>query len=272
MPTDSFPERTTLVMAHPDDEVLWAGSVLARLERVVLCFSDVPSNPGWSEGRTRSMKDYPLANATNLGLVESEVFEGAAWLAPVETSAGLAVARGERATQGYSETRYQDNHSLLLERLRPILERSPSVLTHSPWGEYGHEEHVQVFRAVADLQVELGFELWVPGYVSEKSYRLMLRHIPRLQLDPVSCPTDPVLSREIMALYSRNGCWTWFNDYVWPERDHFYRWVGSGGESAGLSPGRLVPMNMLWTNWRPSPPPRRALRRLGRHARRLLNL
>lgn len=271
MSTGLIPERTTLVMAHPDDEVLWASSVLSRLERVVLCFEEVPSQPGWSRGRRRSMAEYPLPFLTQLRLMESEVFDCADWPEPVETATGLLVKRPRQAMPGYSASRYLENHRTLLDALRPLLNGSACVLTHSPWGEYGHEEHVQVFRAVADLQLELGFDLWIPGYVSEKSYGLMLRHLPRLHMNPVSYPTDPALVREIRMLYSRSGCWTWYEDYVWPEQEHFYRWGRDGEQSAGLSPGNLVPMHLLWTNWLPPRRPPSVSHRLLRRARRLLH-
>lgn len=249
-----FPQRTTLVMAHPDDEVLWASSVLSSLERIVLCFEEVPSRSGLSMGRARSMAEYPLPTLTRIQLVESEVFGCADWPAPVATPAGLQVKRGSRAMPGYSASRYRGNHKALLGALRPLLDGSTCVLTHSPWGEYGHEEHVQVFRAVADLQLELGFELWVPGYVSEKSFALMLRHVPHLDASCVSLPTDVDVAEEIRALYFRHGCWTWFDDYVWPERDHFYRWKGPGEAGSRLAPGSLVHLNFLWTGWHASRP------------------
>ena len=52
-----------------------------------------------------------------------------------------------------------------------------NVIAHGPWGEYGHEEHVQVFRVVASLATEMGFRLWLPAYVAPKSEALMLRNL-----------------------------------------------------------------------------------------------
>jgi LmbE family N-acetylglucosaminyl deacetylase len=155
MSAPSFPDRTTLVMAHPDDEALWVSSLLSRMERIVFCFETLPSSPALGEGRRRSLVELPrlvelpLPNVTSLGLQESEVFNSAAWPNPVETDYGLAVRRIGRSMPGFSETRYRATHGQLVAALRPLLARSPSVITHNPWGEYGHEDHVQVFRAVA---------------------------------------------------------------------------------------------------------------------------
>lgn len=255
MPPVLVPERVSLVMAHPDDEILWASSLLAKAEKVVLCFGDVQSQPSWSEGRRRSLQEYPLANVMSLEMQESEVFDGAAWPEPVETDYGLAVRLGRRSPPGFSEARYCATHGRLVAALRPILAGSVAVVTHSPWGEYGHEEHVQVFRAVADLQAEMGFALWIPGYVSNKSYLLMLRYLPRLHPQPTSLSTDPALGERIKKLYARHGCWTWFADYQWPETEHFYRWRGAGEESVQPRPGSCIDLNHLWINWRPTQKP-----------------
>ena len=268
MPAPAFPDRTLLVMAHPDDEALWASSILSRMARIVLCFEAVSSHPAWGEGRRRSLAAFPLPNVTSLGLQESEVFNSAAWPNPVETDYGLAVRRTRRSMPGFSETRYRETHGQLVAALRPLLARSPSVITHNPWGEYGHEDHVQVFRAVAALQRELAFTLWVSGYVSNKSYSLMLRHLPRLDCGAIPYPTDPELGARLQALYTQNGCWTWFEDHTWPARESFYRWLGPRETPVPPHAGSFV--NMIWLDWAARSDRRSPLRRLLRRAARLL--
>jgi LmbE family N-acetylglucosaminyl deacetylase len=240
MSTLGFPDHTTLVMAHPDDEALWATSILSRMERIVFCFEAVPSSPTLGEGRRRSLAEFPLPNVTSLGFQESEVFNSAAWPEPVEADYGLAVRRNRGSMPGFSESRYRETHGQLVAALRPLLTRSPSVITHNPWGEYGHEDHVQVFRAVADLQREIAFTLWVSSYVSNKSYPLMLRHLPRLDCGAAPYPTDPELGARLQAFYTRNGCWTWFEDHIWPARESFYRWIGPGETPIPLHAGSFV--------------------------------
>lgn len=261
--------RTALVMAHPDDEVLWASSLLARLDRIVLCFEAVPSFPDWGLGRQRSLAVFPLPGAVNLGLTEAETFDSAAWPEPRETAYGLEVRQHRKSLPNFSKTRYQQNFAALTAALRPELAGFDTVITHNPWGEYGHEDHVQVFRAVAALQAEMGFAVWVSCYVSDKSWPLMRRLISRLDCSAPALPTDPVLGEQLKTLYRENGCWTWFDDYAWPARETFYRLAGPGEPTPGPRRGSLV--NLVWTEWRPLPSlwqnlPRRAL---GRGARLL---
>ena len=139
-------------MAHPDDEVLWASSILARVEQAVICFGDVGSDPAISAGRRRAMAAFPLPNVTSLAIPEAEVFGAAAWPRPAEAPYGLEVRRYPGAMPGFSPDRYRENFTELQRQLRQRLAGRRAVVTHAPWGEYGHEEHVQVFRAVLALQ------------------------------------------------------------------------------------------------------------------------
>ena len=268
-PGPDLAQGAGLVMAHPDDEVLWASSVLARLDRIVLCFETVPSFPDWGPGRQRSLAAFPLPNAVNLGLTEAETFDSAAWPEPREAPYGLEVRRHDRSLPNFSEARYKETFAALIAALRPHLAGLGTVITHNPWGEYGHEDHVLVFRAVEALQAELGFALWVSCYVSDKSWPLMRRLLPRLDCRAPALPTDPELGERLKTLYRENGCWTWFDDYAWPARETFFRLAGPGEPAPRPYPGSLI--NMVWTGWTPRPSlTQRALKGGARRLRRAL--
>jgi LmbE family N-acetylglucosaminyl deacetylase len=260
--------RCALVMAHPDDEALWASSILAQMEHIVLVFGPVGSKPRWTEGRRRAMAAFPLPGAEHLDLTESEVFGGADWEHPVETPQGIAVRRGPGTMAGFSAERYRMNHARLLELLAPRLEGMQAVVTHAPWGEYGHEEHVQVFRAVEAVARRLGVQVWVPGYVSDVSMPLMRRHLGALGAPTPFLPTDPELGDRLRRLYQENGCWTWLEDYLWPECELFYPWTGGSGPPPK---GRVHPINHIWRGPRPPHPslPARILGRARRAVRRI---
>ncbi len=256
-------DGSVLVMAHPDDEMLWASSVLAGIERIVLCYEDAASFPELGEGRRRSLAAFPLPGVMSLGMTETETFGSAEWPEPVETDYGLAVRRWRGSLPNCSVAGYREGYGRLVDALRPLLEGKRIVFTHNPWGEYGHEDHVQVFRAVATLREQLGFELRVSSYVSDKSFGLMQRWLPRLDCGAPSLPTDTALATELQALYTANSCWTWFDDYVWPARECFYRVLGPGEAPVPPHAGSLI--NLVWTDWkRPTRPGirRRIMRRI----------
>lgn len=242
----SILDRCAVVAAHPDDEVLWASSILAKADRIVICFGDVAFEPACSEGRRRAMAAFPLPQARWLALPESVVYNSAAWPLPAERPHGLAVRQGPHSLKGFSEARYRENFDRLREAFARDLAGFRNVVTHNPWGEYGHEEHVQVFRAVESLQHALGFTLWVSCYCSNRSDTLMRAYLPRLGIPTPPLPTDKALGARLQALYTENTCWTWPDDYIWPDQEVFYPWLPEP-DPAPRS-GTVRPINVIWLN------------------------
>ena len=243
-------DSSALVVAHPDDEVLWFSSVLEDVESILVCYLDVSSRPDWSAGRRESLRTYPRAGVISLGLTESEVFNGAAWPDPVPSEFGLYVSHKPGSLQGYSFETYKSNFERLKTELRHKLSGIRNVITHNPWGEYGHEEHVQVFRAIDALRAELGFRIWFSNYFSNKSYGLMLRYVTGFDDGYRALKTKSKLGKRLQALYTRNGCWTWFSDYQWPESEVFMLWEGNGPKT--LRAGAVFPMNAVRIEYSPT--------------------
>jgi len=261
-------DSSALVVAHPDDEVLWFSSILEDVGKILVCFLDVASRPDWSAGRRESLRTYPRNSVFSLGLTESEVFNGAAWPDPVPSEFGLYVARRTGSLQGYSFETYKSNFERLKDKLRHKLTGIRNVFTHNPWGEYGHEEHVQVFLAVDALRAELGFRLWFSNYFSNKSYGLMLRYMTGFDGAHRTLKTRPKLGKRVQALYARNGCWTWFSDYQWPVNETFMLWDGNSPKTSRA--GAVFPLNFIRIEFSPSRDSERSWRTLaGRILRRL---
>lgn len=219
--TDEMLHHAALVAAHPDDEILWFSSVIERVDEIILCFQDISSHPEWTIGRRRIVEAFPLPKVSSLGIVESEVFDGADWQAPVTTPYGLAVRKREGLMPGFSDAKYRENFDVLVRRLGERLRPYRNVITHNPWGEYGHEDHVQIYRAVATLAPILGFKVWYSNYCSNKSFHLMLQHLGGTRTDYVSYATNLPLAEKIKTLYQQHGCWTWFDDYQWFNQECF---------------------------------------------------
>ncbi|MGM0813028.1 hypothetical protein [Thioalkalivibrio sp.] len=267
-----------LVVAHPDDEILWFSSCVECVAKVVVCFHEVRSQPLWTEGREESIKQFPLSHAVFLRLTQAEVFEAAKWPSPEAVEFGVKVSNSRGRSQPFSEQLYRDNFTSLRELLRPQVEGCKVVLTHNPWGEYGHEEHIQVFRAVLSLQEEMGFEVWCDNYLTAKSQDLFSQWVPRLDPDFVRAPTNRAIAETMKELYSTHGCWTWFPDYQWPVDEAFFRVTKRDLSPAGSSKpnqvsryGSVFPLNYIMLKWsRPRRGIRGALRRLRPRFRRLV--
>lgn len=251
--------RIAVVVAHPDDEALWFSSVLNTAAAIVFCYAAVSSRPDWTRGRQAALEGYPLPAVQSLGLTESEALSGADWNDPQEREYGLDVRRRSDTLPGADFDRYVDNYPLLVSALRERLKGFDRVYTHNPWGEYGHEEHVQVYRAVRALRNELGFELWFGNYCSNKSQRLMLRYIGGFSSRYDVCETDAALGERLAVHYRANGCWTWFDDYRWFTHECF---MSDAALPTPKPMGHMFPLNYIKIP-EPAPEPSRAARAAG---------
>jgi hypothetical protein len=237
--TDAEILKTSIVIAaHPDDEVLWFGSLLENVKEVIVCFLDCKSKPQWGDGRKKSIDEYPLKKISCLGVGESEVFECADWRDPVATKYGLAIS-----TESVSYKLYRKNYIKLEKYLKSKLKGYDNVFTHNPWGEYGHEEHVQVYRVVKKLQEEMGFNLWFPSVCSNRSFRLMATYVDTLNSESLIFKTDKKMSNEIKSLYQKNGCWTWYQDWEWFDEEAFVK--DTDIEEGIQKYGKSFPLNFI---------------------------
>jgi len=214
----SMLEDAVLVVAHPDDEVLWFGSVLRQVGKVVIAFRDYAGVPGLGERRAAAMAELPYADLACLGISEAGSLKRADWDHPTPTAFGLALE--ERAERSEARLRYEGNFATLHKALARELRAGIDVFTHNPWGEYGHEDHVQVYRVVESLQETIGFRLWTSTYCSDRSATLAARYRVA-DLSRKRLPIDQAYVQSIAAIYQRHDCWTWTADWVWPDEDWF---------------------------------------------------
>ena len=103
-----------------------------------------------------------------------------------------------------------------------ILPRKSIVITHNPWGEYGHVDHIQVFNVIQNLQSILDIEIFVTGYVSSISRFYAKTVFNFLIPKPYVKKTNSSIYRLLKNHYQSYGCWTWFDDYKLPDYECFY--------------------------------------------------
>ncbi len=227
-----------LVVAHPDDEVLWFSSLVERVEEVVICYLGRPARPICETGREKALREHPArAKITSLGLDEADVLYGADWKKPQTDRFGLKIPYKKE-----NAIKYEENFHRLTAMLRDKIGVHQNVFTHNPWGEYGHEEHVQVYRAIKGLQAELGFDLWFSNCCSNKSFHLAARYLDGFPSRYVTLEADRALAGKIKEVYTRNLCWTWYDPWEWFEAESFI--MDQDGVKSGPY-GRLWPLNIM---------------------------
>ncbi len=231
-------QQSVLVVAHPDDEILWFSSILAEVGHIVICYLSLPGRQDVTTGRQQVRAEFPLSNVTWLEIPEARVFNTADWRRPQTTDVGLTINHAGRAAA------YRENYTTLLQRLRTTLSGCRNVITHNPWGEYGHEDHVQVHRAVMALRAELNYEVWYSNYASDHSLALLTAGLSGFHSDYFALPTDTQLAGRIMDLYRQHKVWTWYADYIWFKEECFVR-ASDEGATGALAYGSLFPLNYL---------------------------
>lgn len=102
-----------LVVAHPDDEVLWFDPT--QYDKIVICFTERSDAPGMGDRRRQAIGQHPLSARIKC----------------------LDVPEGDVPN--------------LQKRLLDASGDWTSVTTHGAHGEYGHIHHKQVFKACMDL-------------------------------------------------------------------------------------------------------------------------
>jgi hypothetical protein len=236
---------SVLVVAHPDDEILWFGSIADRVGRIVLCFLHDPANPGMAEARIRTIEAHPWRDRiVSLGLNETDTFSRAAWPEPRITKHGLTIVKPATAGIAYRLCFFR-----LRRKLAPIVRSAANVYTHNPWGEYGHEEHVLVQKAVTSLVRENRKRVWYNNHASNWSEALMQRHFNGSEKRITSAPVDAAMLEQVADVYRENGAWTWFDDVDWADREYFVE--GPLDAAAGKDSATPFPVEMLTLPERP---------------------
>lgn len=213
---DKTLEQSIIVCAHPDDEVLWFSSILAEVDKIVICYLGVESNTECTEGRKQALAQYPLRKVSCLGIGQAAVFRQANWQNPLFGDSGIMIPESNASSE-----KYRENFIEIKRLLREKLNGYKNVFTHNPWGEYGHEEHVQVYLAVKELQKEMKFNLWFTNYCSDVSFNLMIKSLSKCHCKYITRKPDKIMSWYLERLYCNCGCWTWFNQWKLFKQESF---------------------------------------------------
>lgn len=209
-------KNATLVVAHPDDEVLWFSSLLIKCKKIIVCYGERPNNKKMTKNRKSLIEQYPLDNIEFLFLPESNAFKKGKWNLANKAESNYGI------TLRNKDLIYENNFEKLLNLLEKRLSSETTVITHNPWGEYGHEEHVQVHQVIKNIQNKKNFCLIFNSYYSDRTLAFMNAYKEKLVAKTELIPTDSEIINSLKTLYKKNRCWTWSNKYIFPETECFY--------------------------------------------------
>jgi hypothetical protein len=203
---------TLIVVAHPDDETIWFLPVLEEADLIIAALPRHPRKEAITAGREAVRREFPFPMEF-LPIDGVPVFRQSDRARPKLARYGVELL--ETCPQHIRE-RYVRNYDKLLVALDPYIASSAQIYSHNPWGEYGHETHIQVWCAVSWLARQHKRDLWVwDGLSNEK---LLARGV-RTRLEHYTPLPRGMRSRELEGdyetydglkrLYQSHGAWTW---------------------------------------------------------------
>jgi hypothetical protein len=222
-----------VVVAHPDDEILWLGAALPSASCIVAAFARDALNPALTDARLRLRDAYPIPGFEYLDLESAGVFQRSDWLRRRLAPDGVTLRHDCPPPLA---SRYHANYPALLSALDSYVRAHPVIYTHNRWAEYGHEEHVQVCHAVIELAQRHNSSVWAwDGF----SMRWQLAHNVRLRADYFPDPAVAALPAveqavdldgflEIRALYQLHEAWTWNTRFLPPNPSRYVQLVRDG--------------------------------------------
>ncbi|GEM_PF-6201782 len=173
-------KHISMLIAHPDDEVIFGWPVLRNAKKIICCSSDL-NNPErqWCRNRKLALQE-------------------------IGQKVGAEVICLDYNSEFYKSNARDGSLWRLAGDILSLLGAEEVLYTHNPWGEYGHMDHIlvnQIARAsgkkllFSDIILTAG---WLPS-------------LTRWPLtDPVARFTNELkFYEECKAIYDKNGCWTW---------------------------------------------------------------
>ncbi len=173
-------KNITLLVSHPDDEIIFGWPVLKRAKRIVCIASDrFNAARAWCRERSQCLKDVGrLVGAEAVCLdYDSEFYH-----------------LPHRPAQRLKE---------MAREVHLALGTADLIYTHNPWGEYGHMDHIltHYLAHVTGARIlcsDMAHEVdWLP--VKRWSFG------PRIE----DCTLNRWLYDECKRIYDARGCWTW---------------------------------------------------------------
>ena len=210
-------QESILIVSHPDDECLFASSILDKISTLIICFSKIPKRKIISQGRAKALDSFPIKSIKiiNLSITQSlESIFPQNWFHIQDKFSGI--------NGGYKGISYDANYFKLIKELDRHIPKNSTIVTHNPWGEYGHGEHCQVFKACFEIANKKKSRLFVSGYISNLSRFYALKKIHLLIPKIYSYQTNKELFNLLRNHYLLNNCWTWYKNYKLPEIECFY--------------------------------------------------
>jgi len=188
----------TCLIAHPDDEVLFAWPVWSRIAHIVCITSDLGNTERPAHQQNGERKEC---------------------LKEVGIALGCAVTCFDLHSEFY---RLPTRNGALKRSMQGVIDvglaGAETVFAHNAHGEYGHLDHILTHHVARCCQAQSGCELLVSDICIESNWLPMPIRGGELYQLPGEFIGNRRLDRarfdELKAIYDKRGCWTWSQEPV----------------------------------------------------------
>ncbi len=170
-----------LIVAHPDDEILWFAP--QSFDLIVIAFLARHDKPYAKHCREMALAEHPFKEK----IISLAIDESGFW-------------KDKSRVKQYHASREQLFESLLKLKQEYSFTK---IFTHNSEGEYGHDDHILVNEAVTALFSEI--EIFCPFDVNCGE-----------QGKTISILNNLEIYNQVKAIYVKNKAWTWNKDYLPP--------------------------------------------------------
>ena len=245
---NSIPKNgTILIYTHNDDDLIWLLPFWSISEKFI--GGAMPRTPSF-ETIISQQQDFMDNNGYNIeyesnwiapwGSITQQEYDQYYWHL---NSAYQYLENEYLKTSWWDEDplAYREQIDRIKAKLEPYI-ADPGVsriITHDNWGEYGHQQHIAVNRAVRELAVKYRKDVWMLGCTVNVGDFTDV-YVPDGVTYTLASFDQPDLYTGIRDIYINNGCWTWYGDVV-PSGDHkFIKIVDGGVDKSDLLTGETT--------------------------------
>jgi len=219
------------ISAHPDDETLFAGGMLAMCaekgHRVTILET--------TRGEGGEVGEPPLTIRDNLGAFREQEVRKAARILGADDIHFLPFIDPYMEINGTPrriDIPLEDFTGAIEEYIQRI--RPDVIITHGSNGEYGHPQHIYTYqaarRALANGHREIAFMTWCAWYQPSERKRILNRDDPADMVLDISPWLDTKIAAALChrtqhAMFLRNTGAASVEDMVW-KTESFHIWKG----------------------------------------------
>ena len=173
------PKSITLLVAHPDDEIIFGFGVLPYAKKIICCSNDKHNirKPEWNNRYIAIKKVCEILGVELINLDYNSNF----WMLD------------DTEMFGFEET------------VKALIENESLIFTHNAWGEYMHRDHILLH----DLAIEAKKEIITSDIMISSDYTKFVAKNKPVITDGLICKNNISIYNRCKRIYRIYNGWTW---------------------------------------------------------------